>query len=423
MLNDHSMYEHILDDDMFFGVVGMLECSFSPSVCLCWALTSRSLDDPEFPTHKANYRSFLNEVAHFHQPIPIRDEAIQKKVHNTYRLQFLKDVVLARALDDSTFNVLNSCIIFNQIDIITHVQQDPIFLRDVVKLFVDEEVLNEEVKGEEGGEGMDVDQSSGRSERPKPNGTAVPNTRSGIYAYAPPEGLSEEEISLRREVILLIQQLSVMGKNVQLPARMTLFRTLVDRGILFAVQWAIGQSDKDESSKATVSAGGEILAALLDHDLNGVRGHVLRQMTLIEKEKEAGKKGADKAETILALACRLLATSRDIAVQSQIGDALKVWLEVQLGDGTESHVSMYSYFNSPDVLTCLQAALGIKLLARGGKDELGTQKFLDYFYKNCVETLFKPFNDIPDFRTLSGETSGYFYYIVSNVLLQTLSLR
>jgi protein phosphatase-4 regulatory subunit 3 len=25
-LNDHAMYEHILDDDIFLGVVGMLEC-------------------------------------------------------------------------------------------------------------------------------------------------------------------------------------------------------------------------------------------------------------------------------------------------------------------------------------------------------------------------------------------------------------
>jgi hypothetical protein len=26
VLNDHTMYEHILEDDIFFGVVGMLEC-------------------------------------------------------------------------------------------------------------------------------------------------------------------------------------------------------------------------------------------------------------------------------------------------------------------------------------------------------------------------------------------------------------
>lgn len=26
-LNDHTLFEHILDDDIFFGVVGMLECA------------------------------------------------------------------------------------------------------------------------------------------------------------------------------------------------------------------------------------------------------------------------------------------------------------------------------------------------------------------------------------------------------------
>jgi len=99
-------------------------------------------DDPEFPNHKANYREYLQETSRFHEPIPIRDESIQRKIHHTYRLQFLKDVVLARALDDSTFNVLNSCIIFNQIDIIQHVQNDPIFLREVVRLYVDEDMFN-----------------------------------------------------------------------------------------------------------------------------------------------------------------------------------------------------------------------------------------------------------------------------------------
>lgn len=29
MLNDHGIYEHILEDDMFFGVVGILECEFA----------------------------------------------------------------------------------------------------------------------------------------------------------------------------------------------------------------------------------------------------------------------------------------------------------------------------------------------------------------------------------------------------------
>lgn len=45
----------------------------------------------------------------------------------------------------------------------------------------------------------------------------------------------------------------------------------------------------------------------------------------------------------------------------------------------------------------------MKLLGRGGKDEPGTEKFLEHFYKHCVETLFKPLSDIPDFKVTSGE--------------------
>ncbi|PPQ70709.1 hypothetical protein CVT26_014633 [Gymnopilus dilepis] len=406
MLNDHTMYEHILEDDIFFGVVGMLEY------------------DPDFPGHKANYRDFLHNTAQFHQPIPMRDISIQRKIHHTYRLQFLKDVVLARALDDSTFNVLNSCIIFNQIDIISHIQQDPTFLRDIVRLFVDEEMLtgganarrnannqpqqgqaqqSEQTPpqqivislnggGDDVGKGdnsqMDVDQ---KPDSPKPaNGvlsspaTSVngrkhaPNT----YAFAPPEDLTEEDISLRREVVLLLQQLCIMGKNIQMPARMALFRSLVDRGILFAVQWAVGLPEKEDANKQMISAGGEVLTALLDHDINGVRAHTLKQVLAIEKEREAGKKGADKAETILQMVCRILAQSKDLAVQSQIGDALKTWLDIPSNDG-------------PGLGGASEANPKV---ANVRKDEPGIERFLDYFYKDSIRTLLKPLSDLPEWR-------------------------
>jgi protein phosphatase-4 regulatory subunit 3 len=183
--------------------------------------------------------------------------------------------------------------------------------------------------------GMDVDlkpiavpKLTNGTTTPVNGSTSLSGKPTGTYAFAPPEGLSNEEIELRREVIILIQQLCIMGKNVQLPARMALFRSLVDRGVLFGVQWALGLSEKDVSNKPMISAAGEILLALLDHDLNGVRGHVLKQVLAIEKEREAGKKGADKAETILEMGSRIMAQSRDLAVQSQVGEALKVWMDV-----------------------------------------------------------------------------------------------
>ncbi|KAF8559134.1 DUF625-domain-containing protein [Imleria badia] len=384
MMNDHGIYEHILEDDIFFGVVGMLEY------------------DPEFPTHKANYREFLHVNTHFHQPIPIRDDLIRKKVHHTYRLQFLKDVVLARALDDSTFNVLNSCIIFNQIDIINHIQNDSVFLHDIVRLYVSEEVLAGPKSGPE-----DEEDEEGGSKVPekKPhekilNGHGVRTATQ--FSFGPAGNLSESDIAFRREVVALIQQLCAMGKNVQLPARLALFRTLVDRGILFAVQWAFSLPEKEETSKSVVSAAGEIMAILLEHDLHGVRGHVCKQAAALEREKVAGRLGVERAETLLKLMCRVMVQSRDVAVQCQIGDALKALLDVSQNIGGPG---------------ATPAAMSAKILARP-KDDPGTERFLDYFYKNCLEVLFKPYNDIPDFRKqtdpvlkLSREKTNLFLYL------------
>lgn len=377
MIHDHGLYEHILDDSVFFGAVGMLEY------------------DPEFPNHKANYREFLHVTSKFHQPIPIQDIMIQKKIHHTYRLQFLKDVVLARALDDSTFNVLNSCIIFNQIDIINHVQQDAMFLREILSLYVNEEVLMGGKDKDEKREEMDIDS--------KPNGAHAnggPTSTPRPFSFGPPDNLSEHELALRREVLVLIQQLCVMGKNVPLAARISLFRSLVNRGILFAVQWAFSLSENDPEAKTTISIAGEVMSALLDHDLNGVRNHITKQASAIERESKEGRPMGEQAETLLRIMCRVLTHTRDLALQCQVGDALKTMLDVSPKDG-------------PDLTP---AGLNVKLLRP--KDDPGTEKFLDYFYKRCIELLFKPFNDIPDFKTqtepvlrLSREKTNLYLYL------------
>ncbi|KAG6813432.1 hypothetical protein H0H92_011129 [Tricholoma furcatifolium] len=425
MLNDHTMYDHILEDELFFGVIGMLECQF-PQLSLR-ADIYLSADDPDFPNHKANYRDFFNQTARFHHPISIRIQ-IERRIHHTYRLQFLKDVVLARVLDDSTFNVLNSCIIFNQIDIISYVQSDHNCLRQIVKLFVHECMLSggststpgptPAVNGKKlvqpatigvsadsanaASDAMDVDNKSATSS-PKPNGDASTHVNGGAlvptpvipkrpnhYAFAPPDDLTEEEIELRREVVIFVQQLCAMGKNVQLTARMALFRALVDRGVLFGVQWAMSLPERDPGNKPMISAAGEILGTLLDHDLNGVRGHVLKQQVAIEKERQGKRKGADKAETILEMACRIVAQSQDLAVQCQVGDALKVWMDTPPMDAGAAGA------NAAAGTEAGQALGGNKALPR--KDDPGTERFMDYFYKECLRNLFKPFFELPEWR-------------------------
>ena len=165
----------------------------------------------------------------------------------------------------------------------------------------------------------------------KPNGTAHPNGRGGSGASTPAKALSAEELTRRREVVFLVQQLCMMGKNVQLPARMALFRTLVDRGVVFAVQWGLAQPETDEQGRQMIATSGEVMMALLDHDLNGVRGHVLKQLGTIEREKAGGKNVRDK-ETVLMLMCRVLVRSKDLAVQSLVGEALRLLLELLTGE-------------------------------------------------------------------------------------------
>lgn len=180
----------------------------------------------------------------------------------------------------------------------------------------------------------DEEGSKGQEKKPHekiPNGHVARTAKQ--FSFGPAGNLSTSDIAFRREVVALIQQLCAMGKNVQLPARLALFRTLVDRGILFAVQWAFSLPETEEMSKGVVSAASEIMAILLEHDLHGVRGHVCKQAAALEREKQTGRVGADKAETLLKLMCRIMVQSRDVAVQCQIGDALKALLDVSQNIG------------------------------------------------------------------------------------------
>lgn len=65
------------------------------------------------------------------QILPITNQEISSKISQTYRLQYLKDVVLPRALDDATFTTLNSMIVANNIDVITSLQQDKAFINQM----------------------------------------------------------------------------------------------------------------------------------------------------------------------------------------------------------------------------------------------------------------------------------------------------
>ena len=73
--------------------------------------------------------------ASFHEQIALHGASVHKKVHHTYRLQFLEDIVIVRILNDSTTRRSTCSTCKYQIDIINHIQIDVRFLGKTVDIF------------------------------------------------------------------------------------------------------------------------------------------------------------------------------------------------------------------------------------------------------------------------------------------------
>ena len=339
LLNDQTIYDYVLRDDIFMDMIGLMECT--PVVLSTVQRTDSIPDDPEFPQLKANYRDFLADNAKHHQVVEFRDPAIRAKVHHTYRLQYLKDVVLARALDDVIFNSISSTIIFNQIEIVTYIQNEEYFLREVFSIFV------QHPSGAP---------STSTVDPTSPSLTEGPSVDANPAAATPIDGMEirpgqVERIQIytedrRAPALLLLHQFCTMGKNGQVPFRLALFRSLVDRGVLYPVQWALGQTDA-----RVLNTAAEILAMVLDHDAGGVRGHILRQV-----EEDARREGGEGSTvdgaapgtngapplaasslvtgnphppTLLAMMTSILTnTQHELSLKSQLADSFKTLMDV-----------------------------------------------------------------------------------------------
>ena len=203
LLNDSAIMEYAVTDDMILGVVGALEY------------------DPDFPSHKANHRHWLSDESRYKEVVRIEDEVIRKKVHYTYRLQYLKDVVLARILDDPTFSILNSLIFYYQVDIVQHVQTNAAFLKELF----------------------------------------------GIFS---PQELDQKR---KKDAVLFIQQCCAIAKNLQPAARQQLYNNFLGQGLLSVINFALRHSDVGVRVGAT-----DVLVSMIDHDPQMIRQTIFRQI-------------------------------------------------------------------------------------------------------------------------------------------------
>ncbi|KAF9990610.1 Platinum sensitivity protein [Mortierella antarctica] len=199
-LNDIAIMQYILKDDIFVGCVGILE--YDPN-----------LEDP-----KQDLREMLRNGSKFKQLVPIKDQDIEQKIHQVFRLQFLRDIVLTRFMDDGLSSILGSLIFFHNIDIVNYIHQDRTFLSELIGILHDD----------------------------------------------------SETAERRRDVVRFIQQFCYIARTTQMPTRASIYRKLCQTGLFSVFEFALADSEP-----RIRMAGVEITLSAMEHDSNLIRSHVV----------------------------------------------------------------------------------------------------------------------------------------------------
>ncbi|KAI3826043.1 hypothetical protein L1987_00085 [Smallanthus sonchifolius] len=111
LLNSPQIFEKIFGDELIMDIIGCLEY--------------------DLETPHVNHRNFLKEHVVFKEAIPIKDPLTLSKIHQTYRISYLKDVVLPRVLDEATAASLNSMIHSNNGMVVTLLKDDSTFIKEL----------------------------------------------------------------------------------------------------------------------------------------------------------------------------------------------------------------------------------------------------------------------------------------------------
>jgi len=287
-------------------------------------------DDPDFPLHKANHRHYLSNAAKFKEVVRIEDVSVRQRIHYVYRLQYLKDVVLARVLDDPTFNVLNSLIFFHQHDIVGHLQGNSAFLRELFSIVVN------------------------------------PTT----------------SLERKKDAILFTQQSCSIAKSLQNNSRHALYQNFIACGLFPIITYALEQTD------ATVRvAGTDILVTIVDHDAILMRTLVFKSIN--EKTKPITDTLIDLilVETDLGIKAQVADAIKVLMDPSAGGPSAQADKIAAGENGNNNANNNINNNTNNNAMTKMRATLPTST-------QQMTMTFLSNFYDQYAAKLFKPLKDL-----------------------------
>ncbi|XP_018432153.1 PREDICTED: serine/threonine-protein phosphatase 4 regulatory subunit 3B isoform X6 [Nanorana parkeri] len=202
-LNKATLFEVMFSDECIMDVVGCLEY------------------DPALAQPK-RHREFLTKTAKFKEVIPITDSELRQKIHQTYRVQYIQDVILPTpsVFEDNFLSTLTSFIFFNKVEIVSMLQEDEKFLSEVFAQLTDEATDDEK----------------------------------------------------RRELVSFFKEFCAFSQTLQPQNRDAFFKTLANLGILPALEIVMGMDDLQVRAAAT-----DIFSYLVEFSPSMVREFVMQE--------------------------------------------------------------------------------------------------------------------------------------------------
>ncbi|KAG9510636.1 Serine/threonine-protein phosphatase 4 regulatory subunit 3, partial [Fragariocoptes setiger] len=130
ILNKSQLLEVLLADANLRDVIGVLE--YDPSLT--------SIDD------RKRHREFLEKESKFKQVIEFGNPELVDKIHQTYRMQYLQDVVLPAPTiyEENLYTTLSNMLFFSKVEIVSNILDNENFLRELIfKIINQDTVLND----------------------------------------------------------------------------------------------------------------------------------------------------------------------------------------------------------------------------------------------------------------------------------------
>ena len=309
LLNEAAAIEWLVSEENMTDTVAMLEYepaySAPPSAPAASSSPSSSSPPPAAARHDYHYhRRLLSNTSFLTFSSLSSDPALPAKIRQSYYLQYVKDVLLLRHLDDGALSTLSSMLFLNSVMLISRMNERREWMAEVMQMMRDSgpEAAQHSAAGTAVASSASLPSlSSPASDTSSPSlqltitpssspsdcsTSCSPSSSSSSSASPAPQVLSlssHPPAVIRRYIFSFLQELLVLAKTVQVPLRDAFFRALVDSGLLLVVEEAMARVWREEEEKERQRQPRQRTA-------RDRRGQAGREQLEAEKEREKDEK-------------------------------------------------------------------------------------------------------------------------------------